>query len=88
MAEVPDRPEHGPRVIGHVGASGQRSFAAIGDTTNVAARVQAAAEPGQVLLAASTFERIDDLVRVRPLGPAMLKGREQAVVVYELLDVF
>jgi class 3 adenylate cyclase len=78
----------GLAVIGHVGASGQRSFAAIGDTTNVAARVQAAAEPGQVLLAASTYERIDELVRVRPLGPAMLKGREQAVDVYELLDVF
>lgn len=67
-----------------MGATGQRSFAAIGDTTNVAARVQSIAEPGQVLLAASTYERISDRVRAEALGPASLKGRASAVHVYAL----
>jgi adenylate cyclase len=74
----------GLAAIGNVGATGQRSFAAIGDTTNVAARVQAIAEPGQVLLAASTYERISVRVRARDLGPASLKGRASEVDVYAL----
>ena len=77
----------GLAVIGNVGATGQRSFAAIGDTTNVAARVQAIARPGQVLLADATYQRVHDRVRVEPLGPASLKGRTETTDVYELLDV-
>ena len=42
----------GPAAVGHVGTREQRSFAAIGDTTNLAARLQAQAQPGQVVLAA------------------------------------
>ena len=77
----------GLAVIGNVGATGQRSFAAIGDTTNVAARVQAIARPGQVLLADPTYQRMRDRVRVEPLGPASLKGRTDPTDVYELLEV-
>ncbi len=40
----------GPAVIGNVGAAEQHSFTAIGDTTNLAARLQAEAEPGQVVI--------------------------------------
>jgi len=74
----------GTAVIGTVGATGQRSFAAIGDTTNVAARVQGLAEPGQVLLAEPTYDRIRERARVAPRGSVPLKGRAIAVVVYEL----
>ena len=74
----------GLAVIGNVGATGQRSFAAVGDTTNVAARVQATAEAGQVLLARSTYDRIRDLASVEPLGAASLKGRAQSIDLFEL----
>ena len=77
----------GLAVIGNVGSTGHRSFAAIGDTTNVAARVQAVAQPGQVLLADATYQRMRDRVRVEPLGAASLKGRTETIDVYELLDV-
>jgi adenylate cyclase len=77
----------GLAVIGNVGSAGQRSFAAIGDTTNVAARVQAIAQPGQVLLADATYRRVRDRVRVEPLGPASLKGRTETIDVFELLEM-
>jgi class 3 adenylate cyclase len=92
-AQHPDWPRFriglntGTAVIGTVGATGQRSFAAIGDTTNVAARVQALAEPGQVLLAGPTYDRIRERVRVVPRGSASLKGRAIAVDVYELNEI-
>jgi adenylate cyclase len=77
----------GRAAIGNVGATGQRSFAAIGDTTNVAARVQAIARPGQVLLADATYQRMRDRVRVESLGPASLKGKAETTDVYDLLEV-
>jgi adenylate cyclase len=92
-AEHPDWPRFriglnsGLAVIGNVGATGQRSFTAIGDTTNVAARVQAIAQPGQVLLAAATYALMQDRVRVEALGAASLKGRAQSIEVYELREV-
>ena len=55
----------GPAVIGNVGAGEQRSFAALGDTTNVAARLQAAARPGQVLAGAATVERLQGEIDAR-----------------------
>jgi adenylate cyclase len=77
----------GLAVIGNVGSTGQRSFAAIGDTTNVAARVQAIAQPGQALLSDAAYQRMRDRVRVEPLGPASLKGRTETIDVYELFEV-
>jgi class 3 adenylate cyclase len=77
----------GLAVVGNVGAGEHRSFSAIGDTTNVAARLQAAAEPGQVLMSAATLERIRDLVTVHPIGSIPLKGKDEPVEVFELLAV-
>jgi adenylate cyclase len=76
----------GPAVIGNVGGGDQRSFAAIGDTTNVAARLQSAALPGQVLASAATIERLEGAVDSRPVGMRALKGKDEGVDVYELVS--
>ncbi len=74
----------GPAVVGNVGAGEQRSFSALGDTTNVAARVQAQAMPGQILVAAATVERLDGRLATRSVGPLALKGKAEAVEAFEL----
>ncbi len=61
-----------------------RSFSAIGDTTNLAVRLQTFAEEGSVVVEASTYALIDDWAIVRPLGSPELKGRSRPVEVYEL----
>jgi adenylate cyclase len=76
----------GPAAVGHVGTVEQRSFAAIGDTTNLAARLQTHARPGQVVLAAATAERLAG-VEVEPLGTVRVKGRSAPVEAYRLRDV-
>ena len=74
-------------VIGNVGAADQRSFAAIGDTTNVAARLQSSAEAGQVLASGSTVGRLGAEVDVRPAGARSLKGKGEDVEVFELVGL-
>jgi adenylate cyclase len=77
----------GPVVVGNVGAGTQRSFSAIGDTTNIAARVQAAAMSGQVLLGPATYEQIKDVAVVRSLGLVELKGKREPVELYVLEEI-
>jgi adenylate cyclase len=73
----------GKAAVGHVGTAEQRSFAAIGDTTNLAARLQALAHPGQAVLAGSTARRLSD-VAVDPLGTVEVRGRSDPVEVFVL----
>ncbi len=77
----------GTGVVGNVGAAAQRSYTVIGDTTNVAARLQALADPGQVLVGAVTREHLGERARVRDLGAHALKGKRDPVPVYELLGL-
>lgn len=69
----------GVAVVGNVGTEEQRSFAAIGDTTNLAARLQTAAEPGQVVVAGATAVALRDAYELDSVGPLELKGKERPV---------
>jgi adenylate cyclase len=77
----------GVAVIGSVGSEAQRSFSAIGDTTNVAARLQTVAAPGQVVISAATLAQLGGRAIVESIGPVELKGRSQPVESYRLLSV-
>ncbi len=78
-------------VIGNVGAGAQRSFSVIGDTTNVAARLQGLATPGHITIAGRTLDEVntepDVIIDVRPLGPTDLKGKTEPTEAFELLSV-
>jgi adenylate cyclase len=74
----------GPAALAIVGAGQQRSFTAIGDTTNVAARLQAAAEPGSVLIGETTYELVRGEIAAEPYGELELKGKPAPVPVYEV----
>ena len=69
----------GLAVVGNVGTAEQRSFAAIGDAINVAARLQTAAAPGQVVVGSTTADALDDDAVLEPLGALDVKGRAEPV---------
>jgi class 3 adenylate cyclase len=77
----------GPALVGNIGSAELRNFNAMGDAVNVAARLEQTAEPGQVVIGASTYELIGPAARVVPLGEFPVKGREQAVRAYRLLAI-
>src|SRR6185436_11025284 len=58
---------------------------AVGDITNVAARLQTAAEPGEILVSAETWERARRVALAEPVGPVQVKGRREGVEVYRLV---
>ena len=59
----------------------------VGDAVNVAARLEQAAEPGDILLGASTYRLVRDAVQVEPLEPLSVKGKADPVPAYRLLDL-
>lgn len=74
-------------MIGNVGAAEQHSFTAIGDTTNLAARLQAAAEPGRVVVGSTTHGALGDIAVFEPLAPLELKGKSEPVEAFVLVGL-
>jgi adenylate cyclase len=70
--------------FGPVSVEGGRWF---GDVINIAARLQAIAEPGGICASAAALEGMDELhVRVRSLGKKRLKNIPEPVLAYEIVD--
>ena len=88
--------EHGEGLAARIGvntgevvagdpSAGQRLVT--GDAVNVAARLEQAAEPGEILLGEPTFRLVKDAVEVEPVEALALKGKEERVPAFRLLDV-
>jgi len=77
----------GPIVFGPVGDTLPIDQTAIGDTANVAARLQEAAEPATILIGEATWRLAQDFARVAPVGPLTLKGKAEPISAYRLLGV-
>jgi class 3 adenylate cyclase/tetratricopeptide (TPR) repeat protein len=77
----------GPVVFGPVSGNLRMDYTAIGNTANIAARLQQAADPGTILLSEATNLLAEGYARVEPVGPLTLKGKDEPVSAYRLLGV-
>ena len=76
----------GQSVLTTVGDDVRAEFTAMGETANLAARLQAMAEPGTVLIAQDTYDLVKHAFETVPLGAHAVKGLAEPVKVYEVLD--
>lgn len=76
----------GNAVVGNIGSSQRMEFTAIGDTVNVAARLESATKEHNVdiLVGDSTVEGMKKAVQLREIGPISVKGRKNAVKVFSV----
>ncbi|HUI24879.1 MAG TPA: adenylate/guanylate cyclase domain-containing protein [Candidatus Kryptonia bacterium] len=75
----------GPVVVGKIGDDLRMDYTAIGDTTNLAARLQTAAAPGSVLISPNTAKLVGSRFVTRPVGPLQLKGKARPVEAFEVV---
>jgi len=72
-------------VVGDVGGGARQEQLALGETPNLAARLQGIAAPNTVVISATTFQLLGGFFACQPLGTPVLKGFAQPLVVYRVL---
>jgi class 3 adenylate cyclase/tetratricopeptide (TPR) repeat protein len=71
-------------VVGRIGDDLRMDYTAVGDATNVAARMQGLAEPGTILITEATHRLVEGHIRSQVLGPVQVKGRCEPILVYKV----
>ena len=77
----------GPVVVGKIGNDLRMDYTAIGDTTNLAARLEALAEPGTIYLSEHTYRNIERQFKCEPIKAQLPKSGGEFVTVYQLQGV-
>ena len=75
----------GPVVVGTLGNDLRVEFKAVGDTVNLASRIQNLAAAGTTYVSGDTFILTEGLFRFESLGPREIKGKEKAITIYQVI---
>jgi len=75
----------GPVVVGTLGNDLRVEFKAVGDTVNLASRMESLAEPGTTYVSDNTFKLTEGLFRFEALGEREIKGKEKPLRVYQII---
>jgi class 3 adenylate cyclase/tetratricopeptide (TPR) repeat protein len=75
----------GPVVVGTLGNDLRVEFKAVGDTVNLASRMETLAEPGTTFVTVDTFKLTEGLFRFESLGEKEIKGKQESIRVYQVI---
>lgn len=74
----------GDAVVGNIGSKMRMDYTAIGDTINVAARLESNAKPSEILISEALYLEVKDRIDATLVGPLKLKGKANEVIVYKV----
>src|SRR5207249_1728568 len=76
----------GPVVVGDMGGPGRQEQLALGETPNIASRIQGLAEPNTILISTDTYRLIQGYFECEALGAQTLRGLAEPLHVYRVLQ--
>jgi class 3 adenylate cyclase len=74
----------GDVIIGNVGSKNRMDYTVIGDSVNTAARFQAMAKGGEIIIGAKTYEQIGNQFNIKKGGKIKLKNKRKPVLYYKV----
>jgi len=77
----------GPAIVGTIGTPEQMDFTAIGDTVNLASRLEDLSDHGEITVSEETYRLVEAAVIAEPGGPRALRGREGPVLTWRILGL-
>ncbi len=75
----------GPLIAGNLGSRRRMDYSVIGDTVNVAARLEGVAGPGQVIITEDTKDLIDGKFKLKEMEPVQVKGKVKPLHIYNVV---
>ena len=78
----------GEMISGNIGSVNLRrlDYTVIGDAVNIAQRLQSIAKDGQIVITASSYEKMKESFNCQPIGEVNLKNKSNPMMVFEVLD--
>ena len=74
-------------VSGNIGSQVKLEYTVVGDSVNVASRLNDLAGPGEVIISGVIYEQIQNIVAVEALPPQELKGKSETIEIYKVLGI-
>jgi class 3 adenylate cyclase len=77
----------GEALVGLVGTEQRVDYTAIGESVNIAKRLQENAEEGQILISKAVADRIEKQIELKSIPPIQIEGRDEPFAVFELVGM-
>jgi adenylate cyclase len=77
----------GEAIVGNIGSAGKKmEYTAIGDTVNIAQRLQSVSRNSNIIVSQKTHELVRHRFVITPKEPVLVKGKDKPIVIYEVTD--
>jgi adenylate cyclase len=78
---------YGEAVLGWIGTEKRLEFTSLGDSVNIAKRIQENCAKNQILISKEAYERVKDEVEAIPFAPLIVKGKAQPIEVFDVVGL-